>query len=90
VQRALDGDRGLRHPHGVDVLGRLQPDAGVLGLAAVGREVRPGGVDLLEQRLRRQADREVAGRLDVGHRVLAADRGEPDDGRGTTTELRTR
>jgi hypothetical protein len=72
------------------VLGRLRPDAGVLGLAVVGREVRAGGVDLLEQRLRRQADREVAGGLDVGQRVLAADRGELDNGRRTTTESRTR
>ena len=47
----------------------------------LGREVGARGVDLLEQRLRREADGELAGRLDVAQRVLPADRGELDDGR---------
>ena len=53
----------------------------VLGLALVGREVGARGVDLLEQRLRGEVDGELAGRLDVAQRVLAADRGELDDRR---------
>ena len=64
-----------------DALARLEAHAGVLGLAVVGREVGAGGVDLLEQRLGGQVDGELAGRLDVAQRVLAAHRRELDDRR---------
>ncbi len=46
-----------------DPAARLALEADLGELVEVGREVRRGGVDLLEQRLGREVDDELAGRL---------------------------